>query len=509
MSSGPKPGTAQSNEQISVSRLTKERDLYAGLLGLNLQTDSEAFLKNALELITGIVGAERGCLEIFGPPGEDGWFHGAGFAREELDGVRAMISRGIIAEAVATGQVVLTPSALLDPRFKDRASVKLSQIDAVLCVPIGKHPPRGILYLQSQTSDAFQKEDVRQVELFAQHLAPLAVEVERKRRLTKSDPVAELRAKLKADDILGESPALADVFREVQLVAPLDVGVLLQGETGTGKTQLARLLHRNSPRNSGPFIELNCAALPEQLFESELFGAEAGAHSTATKRIEGKIAAAEGGTLLLDEIGDLSLASQAKLLQLLQSRTYYPLGSSRPRISDVRIIAATNVDLQQAVAEKRFREDLYYRLHVISIRLPSLAERGADVGILANFFCEQARRRHKLPMVELSPASLAALETAEWHGNLRELTNLIEAATIRAAAKGMRSIEPAMLFNGPSREPTALSFQEETRRFQASLVAKVLDAADWNVSAAARRLDLTRAHLYNLIKSFNLKRSDG
>src|SRR5688572_6355047 len=175
----------RSIEDLSVQRLLKERDLYQGLLGLDLQSDPEPFLKNALELITSIVGAERGCLELFDQHGgEDGWFHAAGFAPEELEGVRARMSRGIIAEAIATGQVVLTPSALLDPRFRDRVSVKLSQIDAVLCVPIGKDPPRGILYLQSQTPEAFDEESVRQTELFARYLAPLAGVVERKRNRT-------------------------------------------------------------------------------------------------------------------------------------------------------------------------------------------------------------------------------------------------------------------------------------------------------------------------------------
>lgn len=497
-------------EDLSMSRVLKERDLYAGLLGLNHQSDPEQFLKGALELVTGIVGAERGCLEVFDAEGgEQGWFHAAGFAPDELASVRTMMSRGIIGEAVASGQVVLTPSALLDPRFKDRASVKLSKIDAVLCAPIGRDPPHGILYLQSPTPETFDNDSVRQIELFVHHLAPLVSEFERKRRVDRADAVSELRTRLKADDIVGKSPALASVLREVALIAPLDVGLLLLGQTGTGKTQLARVLHRNSPRANGPFVELNCAALPDQLFESELFGAEAGAHSTASRRIEGKVAAAEKGTLLLDEIGELSLTSQAKLLQLLQSKTYYPLGSSRARIADARIIAATNVDLAQAVAEKRFREDLFYRLQVISIRLPSLAERAGDVPLLAQFFCERARREHKLPMVELSPAALRAVESAEWNGNMRELANCIERATIRAAARGLQRIEQHHIFGdgGAEREPSeAMTFQQETRRFQAALVGRVLDANDWNVSAAARRLDITRAHLYNLIKSFGLKR---
>ncbi len=499
-------------EEVSVPRLLKERDLYAGLLALDLRSDPEPFLKNALELITGIIGAERGCLELFDAQSpERRWFHAAGFAPEELDGVRARMSRGIIAEAVASGQVVLTPSALLDPRFRDRASVKLSQIDAVLCVPIGKQPPQGILYLQSQTPEVFDTDSVRQVELFAHHLAPLASVVASKRAPVAGDSITKLRERLNAHDIVGRSAALEAVLREVELIAPLDVGVLLLGETGTGKTQLARLLHRNSQRGNGPFVELNCAAFPDQLFESELFGAEAGAHSTATRRVEGKVTAADKGTLLLDEIGELSLASQAKLLQLLQSKSYYPLGSSRQRTADARIIAATNVDLEQAVAEKRFREDLFYRLQVISIRLPSLSERAEDTPLLAQFFCDRARRTHKLPLVELSPAALGAIESAEWNGNMRELANLVERATIRAAAQGLRRIEQAQLFpDAPAgKDPSApATFQEETRRFQAALVSKVLDSNDWNVSAAARRLDLTRAHLYNLIRSFGLKRKE-
>lgn len=509
METHSRPLDGSGNEVTELSRLRKERDLYAGLLGLNHQSDPEQFLKHALELVTGIVGAERGYLELFDGRGdEQPWFHAAGFGADELEGVRALVSRGIIAEAVATEQVVLTPSALLDPRFRDRASVKLSKFDAVLCVPIGRDPPRGILYLQSDRPAAFDAESIRQVELFARHLAPLTTEIEAKRRRIEVDPLDQLRQRLQAEDVIGRSRALASVLSEVALIAPLDVGVLLLGETGTGKTQLARLIHRNSPRASFPFVELNCAALPDTLFESELFGAEPGAHSTAARRIEGKVAAAENGTLLLDEIGELSLTSQAKLLQLLQSKSYYPLGSARPRSANVRIVAATNVDLGQAVAEKRFREDLYYRLQVISIRLPSLAERREDAPLLARFFCERARRTHDLPFVELSPSALRAIEAAEWPGNMRELENAMEAATIRAAAHRFARIEAEQLFPEPAsghEEPRALTFQQETRRFQAALVKRVLDGTQWNVSAAARQLDLTRAHLYNLIKSFGLK----
>jgi Nif-specific regulatory protein len=497
------------SDSPDLERIRKERDLYAGLLNLNLERDPEPFLKRALELVTSIVGAAQGYLELFGEGlGEAGWFHAVGFSSDELEGVRTSVSRGIIAEAVASEKVVLTPSALLDPRFKDRLSVQRSKIDAVLCVPIGRDPPRGALYLQSSAVSVFNQDALALVEVFASHLSPLVHEWLRRRRSPGLDAAALLRTKLGAEDFVGKSRAFADMLREVELVAPLEVGVLLHGETGTGKTQLARLIHRNSPRAGGPFVELNCAALPENLIESELFGAMPGAHSTAARRVEGKVMAADHGTLLLDEVGELSLAAQAKLLQFLQAKEFYPLGASRPLKADTRVIAATNVDLKQAVSERRFREDLFYRLQVISIRVPSLAERSQDLVPLAQHFLDRAQRSHKLPQIELSPGALRAIESAEWPGNVRQLAHAIEAALIRAAAARLQRLEAAQLFTGVTPGETAglLTFQEETRRFQAQLVKRTLEAEDWNVSAAARRLDLTRAHLYNLIKSFGLQR---
>src|SRR6185503_5405365 len=195
-----------------------------------------------------------------------------------------------------------------------------------------------------------------------------------------------LRRTLKASAIIGKSRALAGVLTQAAAAAPLDVTVLLTGPSGTGKTQLARVIHESSPRARGPFVELNCAALPEALLESELFGVLPGAHSTATRKIAGKVAAAEGGTLFLDEIGELKPAAQAKLLKLLESREYYPLGATHPVCADVRVIAATNLDIKAAVQRKDFREDLFYRLQVLPIRLPSLAERREDVALLAEHF---------------------------------------------------------------------------------------------------------------------------
>jgi Nif-specific regulatory protein len=232
--------------------------------------------------------------------------------------------------------------------------------------------------------------------------------------------------------------------------------------------------------------------------ESELFGALPGAHSTATRRVEGKVASAEGGTLMLDEIGELSLGAQAKLLQLLQSKEYFPLGANKAERADVRVIAATNTDLQQAVGERRFREDHFFRLQVLPIRMPSLAERREDIADLAAAFCLAASSRHGLSRLELSPGALRAAESAEWPGNVRQLENCIQAAVIRAAGEHAERVERQHIFpDAPAgREPdTALTFQEATRRFQCDLLRRTLEDTQWNVVETARRLDLARSHI--------------
>jgi transcriptional regulator with GAF, ATPase, and Fis domain len=493
-------------------RVRLERDLYLGLLGLSDREHPGPFLDEALRLIVQVLGAEQAYLEVSDPDDGPTSWRAAGCSNEQVELIRSIVSRGIIAEALALGDVIACPSAILDPRFRDRASVQASRIEAVLCAPIGQGTPVGVLYIQGRRAGgAFSDEEVDRARTFARLLAPLVQGLFIRSRQAPSDQVAAFRKRLRLDDIVGVSPALANVLREVEWVAPLDVAVLLTGETGTGKTQIAHAIHDNGPRRGRPFIELNCSAFPDTLVESELFGAVPGAYAGATRRA-GKVAAAQGGTLFLDEVAELSTSAQSKLLQFLNSREYYPLGSATLLTADVRIIAATNVDLKRAVDEKRFREDLFYRLHVLKIRMPTLAERREDLIPLARHFCERARRSHRLAQIELSPGALRAIEAAEWHGNVRQLENAVEVATIRAARGGATLVEATHVFPdaaaGRPPEDALPTFQEGTRRCQAGLVGRALEAADWNVSAAARTLDLTRAHVYNLIKAFELTRRD-
>jgi Nif-specific regulatory protein len=498
---------------VDLARLRRERTLHLRLLRLGTQTELEPFLRDALALMVEVAGAHQGYLELHDDEGARAprWWIGHGFSADEIEGIRATTSQGIVAEALATGRTIVTPSALLDPRFRDRGSVRVGHIEAVICAPIGVDPPLGVAYLQRRDQPgAFPDEDIETVELFAQHLAPLADRLlAARRRQDDDDPTRSFRERLRAESVIGRSPALAAVLRQIALVSPLEVSVLLSGESGTGKSQLARVIHESGPRAGQPFVEVNCAALPETLLESELFGAMPGAHSTATRRIDGKVAAAERGTLFLDEVGDLSPGAQGKLLQLLQSKQYSPLGSARALTADVRLLAATNIDLQAAVRERRFREDLFYRLEVVPVRVPSLAERPEDVRELTEFFCARASERHRLPRIVPSRGAVRAVEAAAWPGNVRQLEHMVEAATIRAAAEGATQLERSHLFPDKPSTPGAperLTYQEATRRFQARLVRDTLEDTGWNVVEAARRLDLVRAHVYNLIRAFGLTR---
>ena len=494
-------------------RTRTERDLYLRLLQLGLHAEIDPFLRDALALIVEAIGARLAYVQL--QPDASGaramrWFAAHGMGDDDVERVRSVISSGIIAEAIATGTTVTTPSALLDPRFAERGSVRVGHIEAVLCAPIEAGTPLGVLYLQGHSgAGPFSERDRATVELFARCLGPLADRLVSRHRHAH-DPTLDIRERLRCGGVIGRSPALAALLAQVALAAPLDVSVLLTGESGTGKSQIARVIHDNSPRARGPFVELNCGALPVDLIESELFGALPGSHSTAVRRIDGKVTAAEKGTLFLDEIGDLAPTAQAKLLQLLQSHQYYPLGGTRPVDADVRVIAATNVDLNAAVADKRFREDLFYRLNVLPLRMPSLSERRDDIAELAAFFSASASGRHGLPKLELSSNAVRAAELADWPGNIRQLANAVEAATIRATGDGSHRIEAHHLFPGSAgdalEDTASLTFQEATRRFQAHLLRGALDANEWNVASVAQKLDLARSHLYALIRAFGLKR---
>ena len=494
--------------------LERERDLLLSILELSRHDAVEAFLDEALALIVEVSAARVGYIELRAgrsPAGEPEWSRANGADGETLAAIRRSLSSGIIADSLAQEKTIETASAVSDERFGQLESVRRHSIQAVLCVPIGSKPAFGVLYLQgSRNGGPFPRDVRRLAELFAHHVAPAAGHLSREEASRFTDPTLPWRAKLDgARALVGRSSAIASVLKTAALVAPLDLPLLITGPTGSGKTELARLIATQGPRGRGPFVAVNCANLPEALVESELFGSLQGAHSTATRKLQGKVAAAEGGTLFLDEISELTTAAQAKLLYLVQTGEYMPLGGNQPQHADVRIIAATHADLTTSLQSGRFREDLYYRLRVMPIDIPGLDQRREDIAPLAAFFCERAVTRHGLPPMSLTADAVRALSFASWPGQVRELENAVEAATIRAFGDGVHNVTVHHVF--PDREATesSLNFYDSTRQYQKQMLAEALSRYDWNIGATAEALGIARSHAYAMVRDMNLRRPDG
>ena len=413
----------------------------------------------------------------------------------------------------------------LDPAYAlDQVSIARGY-RAVLRVPLQHGDARlGSVLLVSRTVGAFTQEHGQALLLIAE-LASLALAHEGLADTLAAETRRSTEARARADAlerrvealsqeldarsphrVLGRSPSWRNALEQAAKVAPTDTTVLLTGESGTGKEVLARFIHRGSARRDGPFVALNCAALPEHLLESELFGHERGAFTGATAAHGGRIEQAAGGVLFLDEVGEMSPTVQAKFLRVLQEREYQRLGGMRTLHADVRVLAATNRDLPQGIARGIFREDLYYRLAVFEIALPALRDRRDDIPLLVEAFLADAARNVGRPAAGIAPEALAALVAHPWPGNVRELRNAIERAVILCGG-GM--IEPAhlpMATQNGSR-PTVTLTVEAPRSLgdtERALIADALSRAHQNKSEAARLLGITRAQLRSRLEKHGL-----
>jgi DNA-binding NtrC family response regulator len=346
-------------------------------------------------------------------------------------------------------------------------------------------------------------------------LAELEVQVERayeKAQLARENQNLKtaLRRSGPPTEIIGNSTAIRQVLHMIERVAATDSSVLIQGESGTGKELVARALHQGSPRADKPMVVINCAALQETLLESELFGHEKGAFTSAVATKQGLFEVADGGTLFIDEIGEMAGGLQAKLLRVLEDGRFRRVGSTKEIKTDVRIIAATNKDLANEVAASRFRDDLYFRLNVITIAIPSLRDRAEDIPLLVNYFLSQGTRGPR----SIEPDALAALVTYRWPGNVRELANVIERAriladgtsiTVRDLPLGLVQLSPT----APSREPTIKSNGTHLEDLERKHIQRVLEAEGCNKARAARALGISRRRLYRLLEKHGLLSGNG
>ncbi|WP_256868058.1 sigma-54 interaction domain-containing protein [Candidatus Entotheonella palauensis] len=312
------------------------------------------------------------------------------------------------------------------------------------------------------------------------------------------------------EGLIGESHPFRQMVQKIQVVAPSDATVLLTGETGTGKELVAQAIHDRSPRRSKPFVPVNCGALPSHLLENELFGHAKGAFTDATAPEKGLVAEAEMGTLFLDEVDALSASTQVKLLRFLQNHEYRPLGCSRSTISDVRIIAATNADLRQQVQASRFREDLYYRLNVLSLNLPSLRERTEDIPLLATHFLRQYESHDGCTPLRLAADTLPKLMAYSWPGNVRELEAVIQRAAIMSVSPVLQPEDIDLPGSHQSSTSALDDFHAAKARaieqFERAYLTHLLAAHEDNITRAAKHAGTTRRSMQRLMKKYDLQR---
>jgi transcriptional regulator with GAF, ATPase, and Fis domain len=419
------------------------------------------------------------------------------------------VSQFVSSEVLSTRQAVLAEDVTTHANLSKRDSLAELKATSLICAPI-KHDTHvyGLIHLYgSSTVRGLDAEDLEFALAVANQLA-LAVESVRKQdRLSAEN--RSLRDQLRVEsELVGESQAVRSIVAQVGRVAPTNATVLIRGESGVGKELVARAIHYSSPRREGPFICLNCAALTETLLESELFGHEKGAFTGATEKMIGKFEAADRGTIFLDEIGEMPLSTQAKFLRVLEGHPFERLGGNNRIQVDVRVVAATNRSLEQAVREAHFRRDLFYRLQVVEIRVPPLRERLDDVPVLAEHFLKKFTRETGRRIRGFTPDAFEKLQNYNWPGNVRELRNVIERAValndkpyLDSADLWLTSLDPSASGQHPAvYRPQSLE-EIETRH-----IKETLRYTDWNKSKAAEILGIERSTLDRKIKAYGLVR---
>ena len=314
----------------------------------------------------------------------------------------------------------------------------------------------------------------------------------------------QLSQQFGSKEFVGVSPQIFAIFEMLQKVIPTRSNILILGESGTGKGMIAEVVHGNSQRKDKPFISINCSAIPENLLESELFGYKKGAFTGATTDKKGLITMADQGTLFLDEIGDMPLGLQAKILKVLESGEVLPVGDTKPHYADVRIVAATNKNLEEQISKGLFREDLYYRLNVIEVKIPPLRERKEDISVLARHFVEKYCRENSKKVKVIADETMEVLYGYPWPGNIRELRNVIERAVVLATGEEITVAELPDRIKTQQGTKVSQSLKDKMEYFEARIIKETLEAHSWNKEDAARNLEVDLATLYRKIKKLGI-----
>jgi Nif-specific regulatory protein len=470
--------------------------------GIGRIRDADSLQWQLLGFIFDLVPADCGAILLLDKGGE---FNSVAWDRVGGPAQPVRVSRRVVQRVIRERIGLLLRE--VDP---DQATGTLSEmgIRSMLCVPlVTSDRVLGAIYLVSRNAArTFEDRDLKLMTAVA-GIASLSLEnVSHWEKLWHEND--ELRAELDVKyNLVGESPRMSEVFEFIRRVAPSDSTVLIQGESGTGKELVARALHNNSARAEGPFVAINCAAITETLLESELFGHEKGAFTGAGVQKKGKVESAEGGTLFLDEVSELALGLQAKLLRVLQEREFERVGGTRPIKLDIRLIAATNKSLPDAVNAGTFRNDLFYRLNVITVTLPPLRDRREDIPKLATHFIAKAARNSKSRLKPISPEAQACLMSYHWPGNVRELENALERAIVLGSSNTILPEDlPEAILEAAQTPPTAAgNYYREIADFKKQLLTQALLRADSKYVQAAQALGLHPNSLLRLIRNLGIK----
>jgi len=483
----------------------------------------EATLESILKALESHLELERGAITLLDPETETiGIKVAHGLPDASKKQITYKVGEGITGLVVQTGKEVVVPDISKDPRFLAKTGQRprsKGQKIAFFCVPI-KLEGRAIGAIsvdrKVRPADDFDAH-VRLLEVIATMVAQavkLNKLVESDRRELKDENerlLRELKTRFNIHNMVGTSGAMQEVYRLIEQVANSNATVLIRGESCTGKDLVAHAIHYNSYRSAKPFIKVNCTALPENLLESELFGHEKGAFTDAVSVHKGKFEQAADGTIFLDEVGDMSLPLQAKVLRVLQDRTYDRVGGKEVLISEARVIAATNQDLETLVREKRFREDLYYRLNVVTITLPPLRERKEDIQDLVDHFIKKYCSKYNKIIAGVSPQAMKFLGDYDWPGNVRELENAIARAVIIANSPLiLPEYLPHTITSYKAREPMFQNkgampkLHEAVEELEAGLIKRALKETKGNRTKAAELLGIPRRSLYTKIQEYNI-----
>ena len=468
-------------------------------------TDLARLLDELLDALVEVTQADKGFLILL-QDGEMNVRAARNVARETIEGAVSRVSDSIVRRVVETGAPLVVADALHDAEWSGSTSVVNLKLCSVMCAPLKqKGEVFGVIYLGND--NVVSLFDQRALDLLTVFTAQASLLVQNGLLLDslRRENVAlrEAVTTRQYGDLVGSGASMREVFRRIEKVASTDISVLVTGETGTGKEVVAREIHRRSPRAGGPFVAVNCGAIPEALLESELFGHVKGAFTGAVASRQGRFQAAAGGTLFLDEIGEMPPGLQVKILRALQERTVTRVGESRPEPVDLRIIAATNKVLEQEIERGAFREDLYYRLNVVSIRLPPLRERGDDVAVIARYFLQQYAREFSARVRGFTPGAVLAMKRYAWPGNVRELENRVKKAVV-LADRALVSAEDLDL-SPESLEP-AVPLAQATREFQKRYVNDVLERNGGNRTKTAKDLGVDPRTIFRHLERMEAER---